>query len=569
MKTINKIVTGVALTITTFFFSGCNTDAVFYTQANPDTFYTSQDAVWQRFNRPFTHWRWYRASDASRFRLQELGTDELCLPTRGSDWYNGGVFQLLHHHEFSVTTEGLYNGWYGFGMGIALAYDALDDIDKYVDFDALKFPEGTKKSMLAQQQVLIASLYKDGLDLFGGVPLYSRGDTEPKGRSTDVETFNFINSLLDMSIEDLPKKTELGKEEIGNISQAVAMGLKAQLYFNAEAYIKKPMYEEAAQICRDIIAGKYGVYELDDDWTMTFGFENAKSKEIMWGIPSTKTGGTTDAGYFADMQHYNSYVILGGIDGLSRNNGYALVPSLKPDGQKYNYKLAGPFSLFEDTDVRKQQYVYLGGAKYRGMFMMGRQENPLDGKVCMGAREYKDEVITLVDQITYMKKLGTTEYPTVNDLPSTIATAEENSGIRSMKLSPVPTFAERDKLWEPNIPVMRLSEFYYTLAECELRAGNKTKAAELINTVRKRYFKDGVDPNPITVTNLDKYRMLNEWKIEFLLEGRRRTDLVRWDAYVTEDWWDHKASNDANKNRFPIDERNMSSNPLLKQNPGY
>ena len=149
MKTINKIVTGVALTITTFFFSGCNTDAEFYTQANPDTFYTSQDAVWQRFNRPFTHWRWYRASDASRFRLQELGTDELCLPTRGSDWYNGGVFQLLHHHEFSVTTEGLYNGWYGFGMGIALAYDALDDIDKYVDFDALKFPEGTKKSMLA------------------------------------------------------------------------------------------------------------------------------------------------------------------------------------------------------------------------------------------------------------------------------------------------------------------------------------------------------------------------------------------------------------------------------------
>jgi len=569
MKKIKQLIIGAALSVVTFLFTACNTDAEFYTQADPGTFYTSQDAVWQRFNRPFTHWRWYRASDDSRYRLQQLGTDELCLPTRGSDWYNGGETQLFHHHEYSTTSLGLYNGWYGFGMGIALAYDALDDIDKNVNFEALGFLEGTKESMLAQQNALVAFFYKEGLDLFGGVPIYRRGDTATKGRNTDVETFNFIDSLLDITIPLLPKKTELGKEEIGNISQAVAMGLKAELYFNAEAYIKKPMYEEAAQICRDIIDGKYGTYKLEDDWTMTFGFENDKSTEIMWGVPSTKTGGTTDAGFFSTMHHYNSNIILGGIDGLDRNNGYALVPSLKPNGQKYDYKLAGPFSLFEDTDVRKQQYVYLGGSKYRGMFMMGRQENPLDGSVCVGAREYLGEVITMVDQITYMKKLGTAEYPTINDLPSTIATGEENSGIRSMKLSPVPTYAEREKLGEPNIPVMRLTEFYYTLAECELRAGNKAKAAELINQVRARYFANGKDPNPVTATNLDKYRMLNEWKIEFLLEGRRRTDLIRWNAYVTENWWDHTASNDPNKNRFPIDERNMSANPLLVQNPGY
>lgn len=568
MRTIKQLIIGATLSIFAFSFTACNIDAEFHTQADPNTFFTSQDAVWQRFNRPFTHWRWYRGSDASRFQLQELGTDELCLPTRGSDWYNGGETQLMHHHKYSPTTKGLYNGWYGFGMGIALAYDALEDIDKYVDFNTLGFSQGTKESMLAQQQVLIAYFYKDGLDLFGGVPIYRRGDKDLKERNTDLETFNYIDSLLDISIPFLPKKTDLGKEEIGNISQAVAMGLKAQLYFNAESYIKKPMYSEAAQICRDIIAGKYGSYELDQDWTMTFGFENAKSKEIMWGIPSTKTGGTTDGGYFSMMHHYNSNVILGNIDGVDRNNGLALIPSLKPNGKKYDYKLAGPFSLFEDTDVRKQQYVYLGGAKYRGMFMMGKQENPLDGKVCLGAREYKGEPITLVDQITYMKKLGK-EYATVDDLPSTIATAEENSGIRLMKLSPVPTFAERDKLWEPNIRVMRLTEFYYTLAECEMRLGNKAKAADLINQVRKRYFVGGVDPNPVTSSNIDKYRILNEWKIEFLLESRRRTDLIRWNAYVTENWWDHVASGDANKNRFPIDERSLSANPLLIQNPGY
>ena len=76
-------------------------------------------------------------------------------------------------------------------------------------------------------------------------------------------------------------------------------------------------------------------------------------------------------------------------------------------------------------------------------------------------------------------------------------------------------------------------------------------------------------PNPVTAANLDKYRMLDEWQQEFLAEGRRRTDLVRWDAYVTEDWWDHKATNNKNFNRFPIHYSVLEANQKLKQNPGY
>lgn len=37
--------------------SSCDVEPEFYSQVVPETFYTSQDAVWQRFNRPFTHWR--------------------------------------------------------------------------------------------------------------------------------------------------------------------------------------------------------------------------------------------------------------------------------------------------------------------------------------------------------------------------------------------------------------------------------------------------------------------------------------------------------------------------------
>ena len=63
---------------------------------------------------------------------------------------------------------------------------------------------------------------------------------------------------------------------------------KARLYFNAKSYIGKEMYAEAAQICQDILDGKYGAYELDADWTTTFGFSNEFSHEIIWSfLPRT------------------------------------------------------------------------------------------------------------------------------------------------------------------------------------------------------------------------------------------------------------------------------------------
>ena len=155
------------------------------------------------------------------------------------------------------------------------------------------------------------------------------------------------------------------------------------------------------------------------------------------------------------------------------------------------------------------------------------------------------------------------------DLPSTIATAEENSGIRVTKVCPRPTQTDKKLMFNPDIPVIRLAEIYYMLAECKMRQGDKKGAAELINKVRKRYFENGNDPDPVTETNLDKYRMLDEWMEEFVAEGRRRTDLIRWDAYVTEDWWDHKATNNKNFNRFPVYYSILEANQKLKQNPGY
>lgn len=564
-KINNYIVSGVACLLLT---TSCDVDPTFYTQVVPDNFYTSQDAVWERFNRPFTHWRHYEAHDEGLFRLQEMGTDEFCLPTRGSDWYNGGENLKFHYHQYKEDMISIESGWTNFSMGVALAWDAMEDL-ALVDFDKLGFEPGMRESMVSQQKALVASFYLHGLDLFGGVPLYTTTQSEVKGRSTDVETFDFIETLLKEAIPVLPMKQELGGFENGSINRAAGAALLARLYFNAEPYIRKDMYAEAAQICQDIIDGKYGTYKLDQDWTNIFGFSNETSPEIIWSVPSQNAKLETDGMIFVNMVPYNFKNYLGGLKDSGSNNGFGLIPSRDPEGNLYNPKLGNNYEGFHDKDSRKQLYVYEGNGQYRGMFIVGEMINPLNPSwVCTGDREYKDQVIVVRDQIAHFAKVGK-EYASVKDLPSSMSTGEESSAVRLTKRSPRPNQTEFNQMFNPDVPVIRLAEIYYMLAECKMRAGDKQKAAELINTVRTRYFEAGNDPEPVTAANLDKYRMLKEWKLEFLGESRRRTDLVRWDAYVTEDWWDHKATNNKAFNRFPIHYSLIGANNLLEQNPGY
>lgn len=463
-------------------------------------------------------------------------------------------------------------------MGIAQTWSAKDDIDLYVDFDALKFPAGSRDAVLMQLQSLAAFFYLNGLDLFGGVPLYVSNNDDLKPRATDVETFDFIEGMLKEALPKLPKKTELGAMETGSINQAATALMLARLYFNAGPYIRQDKFTDCATLCQGIIDGTYGAYKLEADWRDIFGFENDKSTEIIWSVPSQNAQSERSTGPHSNHYGMGEYWDNGEIG--NRNNGYCLVPSLDVNGKSYlygssdaspngTYRLGSPFAKFHAQDLRKQLHAYEGQGKWRGMFYFGELINPVTGKACHGGnRQVKPtDVVKLVDQIARIFPQAGAE---ADHGKEGARWAEEASGVRLAKFSPIPWLSEKTLKGNPDIPVFRLAEAYYMLAECKMRTGDKAGAATLINEVRKRYFT-GSDPNPVTDTNLDEWRMLDEWMIEFIGEGRRRTDLVRWDKYTTESWWDHPADgpSKAHFNRFPIPEEAMGSNNLIEQNPGY
>ncbi|MEE1204808.1 MAG: hypothetical protein UHO69_01885 [Prevotella sp.] len=105
-------------------------------------------------------------------------------------------------------------------------------------------------------------------------------------------------------------------------------------------------------------------------------------------MPSENAKLETDGMHWSDMVPYNYRNYLGGVENSGSNNAVGLMPSLDPTGKPYTSKLGRVYSKFNDKDIRKQNYVYLGDGKYKGMFIVGKLQNPLNPEwVCLGSRD--------------------------------------------------------------------------------------------------------------------------------------------------------------------------------------
>jgi hypothetical protein len=512
----------------------------------------------------------------------ELTTDAMLMPNRNGDWYDGGFYLSHWYHSWNATSDAYWVYAYDQVMqGVVRCWDAYRRLEE-VDFNAIGFDAETKVWMLAQTKTMIACLYLIGLDYFGGLSLYKNVQeglsAEVFARSTDAQTFAFIEQTLK---ETLPLLKQNGSEPFnGFFTQGAVAAHLARLYFNARSYIGQDYDDQCKAVCEAIKSGAYGTYYVEPDYRNVFGWNNEYSAEFLFGVPSTKSFREVHGGRLEYGSHYNTMVYLDNKEALSWN-GYCLTPSLDINGKNYRYetgKLGGPFKLgcpydkFEENDVRKQNYVYYGGGKYEGMFLAGKLVNPVTGQACTadGTREYKmGDTIPMVDQIAQL--CPDKNYPAGRFEGAMFA--EENSGVRILKFSPVPNDADNATRYNPDIPIIRYAEIEFMLAEIAFNKGDKATAANLINNVRARYFTTtGGDPNPVTAANLDKYRLADEWLIEFLCEGHRRTDLVRWGMFTTESWWDHPADGPGKEhlNRFPIPQSAIdASGGVLEQNPGY
>ena len=372
--------------------------------------------------------------------------------------------------------------------------------------------------------------------------------------------------------------------------------LKAyDLLLNAEVFIKESHYTECAELCREIISGKYGKYELAKDYRDIYSINNTECPEVIMAFACED--GKLNMGWMRmTFYPYNIWDYFGGTYSQSGWNCTCLVPSYDNAGTvnelggtqgatcfldaAYGDKLGAVYERFDDRDIRKKNYNYDKKNGYSGIFLKGTiKANYGKGEALKADADRDGQDLAYVDQVGTFMNLG-------RNLETVMSPrwGETNSGLRLVKYPVYPTSAAIDF---QNIDEVefRLSEVYYMLAECEMRAGQADKAKELVNEVRKRYFSAGdwadvKDKPGRGFTAFDMDWMLSQWGVEFLNEGRRRrTDLRRFDKFTQGQWWFfgratdngqlYPAKRDRKYEWYPLPASALLVNQGLIQNPNY
>ena len=459
------------------------------------------------------------------FNLSEVTTDEIIVPTRGSDWYDNGRWLEIYRQTWNANSgsalDDMNGTWNDLFSGVARSNLMISVLEQAGG----STPTASQKATIAELRVLRAWYYYMLQDFFGGVPLVTNTAVERRERVSRDSIFRFIESELTAAIADLPAKSAT---QYGRANKNVANAILASLYINAGVFTKRSdqISATAYNSCNGVtVAGgknacqaaidaanaviNSGDYQLASDWKSNFANNNDTSPENIFVIVHSSVSGL---GMNLPMRtlHYNQLA-------PSPWNGFATI--------------AETYNQFSAQDVR------------RGMWLVGQQFSFNTGQPVTDRTN---------NPLVFTVDIANPEQAT------------EAEGPRYNKFPPLPGAADGDS--HPNdYPFFRLAEMYLIRAEA-LNELNQGGAVTDINLVRARAF----DPDqPIAAGGQAAMRdaLLRERLFEFAGEGKRRQDLIRFGRFVEARRF--KTAQQGHKVLFPIPETQIQANPLLCQNPGY
>lgn len=515
------------------------------------------------------------SSLAVSFEFQEDASDEMMTPNRQGHWLDGQYYYRLHYHTWTSQDRFANNTWNTLYQGIAQANNSIEDLQT-IDREKFGLTEAEIKHFIADLRVFRAWYHLRLLDYYRNIIIsteYKDADPRPL-QATPQETVDFIERELMEVVADLPIK---GEGTNGRWTKAGAISLLVRLYLNAKVYTGVDRFAECAAVSQDIINGKYGDYSIDPRWDGPFDYDNQNSPETIFAFPS-RVGFASyhyTGGIYNMCIPYKAAPYFQAQTTVHTNFKYALQPGRDVDSVEYPFELGKPLVKFQKypDDVRLKKYKNLGNSEREGMFLWGYLVDPETGQRIQGTKGYdyyiRDQVGIFNrkvgnDQISY----GPGEGHLNPDKQSDMTHADENSGVFVVKFPFYPS-SDPNSL-ESDYVEIRLAEIYYSLAECKFRAGNKEDASALLNAVRQRYYPAGSASLYSTDgSELTEQELLDEWGREFLAEGRRRTDLIRFDKFTKGTWWDKQPDADDHTNIMPIGQAVLLESPQLEQNPGY
>ncbi|MBN1181099.1 MAG: RagB/SusD family nutrient uptake outer membrane protein [Bacteroidales bacterium] len=517
-------------------------DETVYSDLTTTNFYTSRNEVMSAVLRPYTHSRAVFAAQSrdNCWRLNEFPADQLAWPQKGIHGYDNAKWIQFHYHTWDYTHSSLKDCWNLIFQGLGYCNSGIEGLQAR-DAASMGITEDEKAAFIAELRANRAYYYLGAINTFGNVPIVTKvAEPEYPATNSRQEVFNFIESEMLDIIDDLP---EMSGANSGRFTKVAGYAVLSDLYLNAEEWTGTERWDDCITYCNKVIAGEggsqHGVMELDKDLLTPFCNENTEtSNENILVLSYDYQASGDRCGWSGDFYHFRQKYINGGD--RNGNNGVVVIPSA--------------YDAFNDHDLRKQEWM-----------LIGSQYSYVDPTIpVVGSFEYSGEPLVFVNNIRLNKSGGT---------ESTMYTGEENSGARFNKYRP--GAYEDEKYCNNDWVLYRLTEIYFIKAEALMRNNDgiaTQEAVDLINKCRERSFTvEDWDSEAYTYTTstLTMDELLAEKGREFIFEGKRRTDLIRFDKFLTGNWWDHEPTLSSHLKLFPIPFAQLSVNKNLKQNDGY
>jgi hypothetical protein len=419
-----------ALLISTLFTFSCTSlDEDLYDKVPDDKFGTTPNEIEALVGGAYSSLRGFSDATSNSFPtceyvffLNEVASDEATIPTRGTDWFDGGRYQQVQAHNWTADNGMFLSAWRYCYTGIAKINSIIYQVGKS------GLSEEAKTPIYAELKSIRAYYYYLLLDMFGNVPIVTNFEDQGlPANSTRQQVYDFVETELLDALPHLPANVIYSK-----FTQNVAYALLARLYLNSEAFVGTPRWQDCIDMCQNISG-----YALATDFFANFATENQTSGEIILAIPYDSKAGTL-GNYLSSMScHYlHRFTVSATGDYPWSANGICGQPGL--------------YSSFADTDKRKK------------CMLEGDQISLATGSVIImdsgQPLTYTEDIVNFTD-------------------------AKQNEGVRLHKYEvKAGEKWERDHDWV----VIRYSEILMMQAECYVRLGSPGLAAPFVQQVTAR-----------------------------------------------------------------------------------
>ena len=481
------------------------------------------------------------------FNLQELMTDET-------------AWAYQNDPDIAPITN---LSWKSSNGRVNWAYQRLIfDITLYNQF-ITEQSGSLSEDKIAEVRFLRALNYYYFLDLYRKAPFKLTFDDSLPTEKSGKDLYEWLDNEL-TTIE--PLMAEVGaynnSQNFGRADRGAAYALHARLALNSEVYTDGQVkdYQKAIHYCDEIInSGKYDLSRAKKNgysgYQQLFMGDNDCNPEAMKEIifPIRQDG--LKARAYAGTTYLVAAATIAGMPYASTGDPWKCFFARENMVEKFFPNKDIPMAAKEDIPENATQEKIIAKDNEKGISTADVVAKAKDDRA-----------------LFYMGVGGceTGKVRTINPGENITGPLNGASFVKWSNLHADGTAQHDQNYSDTDFPVFRLAEIYLTRAEAKYRLNGSQEGLADILEVQGRANRD------LKATSVDDQTLIDEWCREFYMEGRRRSDLVRFGLFTGSKYlWSFKGGVENGTgipsyyDVYPIPYNEIKNNPNMTQNPKY